>query len=893
MSRKHKILIGSTLLPMLIMLIGWVINDYYPFGNKSLMAIDFSQQFIDLYVSQKRALLSGDFTAFFYSFSKSIGGNMVGSWAYYLFSPFNLFYILLPTSMIVEAVFCTVIFRYGLIGFAMAYFLIKRHRAVQYSPYLTISLATIYTLNGYNVSYQMVPIFYDAMWMLPFILIGLEELLDGGKPYKYCLLLAFMIFIQFYMGYMICIFIVLYSIFYLIWQKKEQKWRDYLPKILPPIGRLAFYSILAVLLTSAVFVPNVLNLIESKAAGANSLKFAWELQIEPLDILAKLNIGAFDSESWPFGPNLPNIYVASLGLVGALYYFMTDKIRWSEKLAAFFVILVFFVSIVHEFTSKLWHMGQNPAGFFYRFSWLLAFFLVFLAYRGLKDASFKAYQVLFGLAAILLMQAYVFQHDFSFLTSGQKYVSTALFILIWLLLYFLGNRSWQWLLVLLISAGELGANAVISQGRINYSDAYKFQNAVQVIDEAIDPIRPNHQDFYRISKSFTRSKNDPMMFDYPGLTHFSSSLEVSTRKLLEHLGSNAVDASTTYIGTPLTDGLFAVKYFIQNHPYDTGSTALNEKTYFFGNDVTRKDLTRADNFVSATERFETYQVPASLPLGFGVSDQLIGLELKANQPVQNQELIMQSLAPSDQAYATLMAPNTVEMDNLKVREVNGRKYYQRIDSSQEGRLRWKFIPQSNGTYFASVPLDLSTREDDFSFAINGEKLAIRKKFVADQLFNLADQVQGQEQSFEVIFKTDKEVDLSRLYLARFDRDAIYQLLKSKEAEGWRIDSWGNNQVKGQVTLEGDSQWLFTSIPYDEGWQVKVDGKAVNPVKVWDALLAVRMSPGTHQVEMVYYPKGFLIGVGLSVLSLLLFIYLARSGREKDWPSRQSYVIEEG
>lgn len=53
MSRKHKILIGSTLLPMLIMLIGWVINDYYPFGNKSLMAIDFSQQFIDLYVSQK------------------------------------------------------------------------------------------------------------------------------------------------------------------------------------------------------------------------------------------------------------------------------------------------------------------------------------------------------------------------------------------------------------------------------------------------------------------------------------------------------------------------------------------------------------------------------------------------------------------------------------------------------------------------------------------------------------------------------------------------------------------------------------------------------------------------------------------------------------------------
>lgn len=872
---------------MLIMIIGWVINDYYPFGNKSLMAIDFSQQFIDLYVAQKRALLAGDFTAFFYSFSKSIGGNMVGSWAYYLFSPFNIFYILFPTSKIVEAVFCTVIFRYGLIGFSLAYFLLKRHRAADYSSFLTITLATIYALNGYNVSYQMVPIFYDAMWMLPFILIGLEELLDGGKPYKYCLLLAFMIFIQFYMGYMICIFIILYSIFYLIWRGQGQDWRVYLPIAVRRIGRLAFYSILAVLLTSAVFVPNVLNLIDSKAAGANSLKFAWELQIEPLDILAKLNLGAFDSESWPFGPNLPNIYVASLGLVGSLYYFMSGKIRWSEKVGALFVIAVFFVSIVHEFTSKLWHMGQNPAGFFYRFSWLLAFFLVFLAYRALKDANLKSYHLLFGIAIILLMQAYVFQHEFTFLTTSQKYASTALFILIWLSLYFLNKWSWQWFLVLLITAGELGANAVISQGRINYSDAYKFQNAIQVIDEAIDPIRPSHQEFYRISKSFTRSKNDPMMFDYPGLTHFSSSLEVSTRKLLEYLGSNAVDASTTYIGTPLTDGLFAVKYFVQSHAYDTGSTALNEKTYFFGNDVTRKDLTQVNNLMDVTKRFEIYQVPSTLPLGFGVSDQLIGLELIPNQPVQNQEKIMQALAPSSQAYATLMAPNTIEMDNLKMREgSNGEEYYQRIDSSKEGRLRWKFIPQSNGSYFVSVPLDLSTREEEFYFKINDVRLEIRKKFVADQLFNLADQVAGQEQTFEVVFNTDKEVNLNRLYLARFDRDAIYQLLNNKQGEGWQVNSWGNNFVKGQVSLQEGSSYLFTSIPYEEGWQVKVDGQAVEPIKVWDALLAVPMKSGRHQVEMVYYPKGFFIGIGLSIFSLALFIYLLSKGRRLAWPLEQ-------
>ena len=874
MKKKHQILFFSALLPMVIMVVGWVINDYYPFGNKSLMAIDFSQQFIDLYVHQKRAILSGDLSSIFYSFSKSIGGNMVGTWAYYLFSPFNLFYIMAPKTMIVEAVFCTIIFRYGLIGFSMAYFLIKRHKALDYHPALTILLATAYTLNGYHVSYQMVPIFYDAMWLLPFILIGLEELLDGDKPYKYILLLAAMIFIQFYMGYMICIFIVLYSIFYLVMKKGDRTWKEYWPFVFKQIWRLALYSILAVLMTSIIFVPNVLNLIDSKAAGANSLRFDWKLQINPLDILAKFNIGAFDSESWPFGPNLPNVYIGSLGLLGAIYYFLSHKIKTRDKVAAFGIIFVFFISIVHEFTSKIWHMGQNPAGFFYRFSWILAFFLVYLAFHACKNLDIKKPQILFTMGLILLMQASVFMKEYSFLTPTQKYVSTGLFLVAWLIFVSIKKESIKWLLVFLITTGEIGANAVISQGRLNFSDAYKFQNAVQVIDEAIDPIRPSKQEFYRISKSFTRSKNDPMMFDYPGLTHFSSSLEVSTRDLLERLGSNAVDASTTYIGTTLTDALFAVKYFIQNHPYDSGDPAINEKTYFFGNDVTRKDLNQAKNLVKTTERFETYQVPYTLPLAFGVNDQVVGLELKKNQPVQNQEMIMKALLNSDQDFSTLMAPNEVILENvtLKVDEL-GRKMYKRDDPDNEGKIIWKFVPQTDASYYVSVPLDLSTRDKDYGFYINGNFLEIRKKFVADQLFNIADNVLGQEQTFEVVIRNDKEVDLSRLYLARFNRQMIEDLIQNKQAEGMEVTSWGNNFVKGEVTISDDSRWLFTSIPYEEGWQVHVDGKKVIPIEMWESLLAIPISPGEHFVEMTYYPKGFIIGVGLSLISILLFFYL--------------------
>ena len=64
------------------------------------------------------------------------------------------------------------------------------------------------------VSYSMNVIFYDAMIMLPIVIVYLEELLDGGAPYRYSFALGLTVLLQFYMGYMISIFVALYACFY-------------------------------------------------------------------------------------------------------------------------------------------------------------------------------------------------------------------------------------------------------------------------------------------------------------------------------------------------------------------------------------------------------------------------------------------------------------------------------------------------------------------------------------------------------------------------------------------------------------------------------------------------------------------------------------------------------
>ena len=163
----------SALLPMTIMLVVWYFMGSYPFGNKSLMAVDFGQQYISFFGLLKNAILSGDLSSLTYSFTKSLGGDMIGILGYYLMSPFNIIYIILPFKYYGLAVVLTIWLRYGAIGISFAHLLIKRFKGAESKIWMVPLFATAYALSGMLVSYQMNVIFYDAMIMLPLVIVYL------------------------------------------------------------------------------------------------------------------------------------------------------------------------------------------------------------------------------------------------------------------------------------------------------------------------------------------------------------------------------------------------------------------------------------------------------------------------------------------------------------------------------------------------------------------------------------------------------------------------------------------------------------------------------------------------------------------------------------------------
>ena len=94
-----------------------------------------------------------------------------------------------------------------------------------------------------------------------------------------------------------------------------------------------------------------------------------------------------------------------------------------------------------------------------------------------------------------------------------------------------------------------------------------------------------------------------------------------------------------------------------------------------------------------------------------------------------------------------------------------------------------------------------------------------------------------------------------------------------------LTSFKDDNLKGVITANTDGM-LYTSIPYEKGWTVLVDGKKVDTVAIGGAFVGVELSAGTHTLEFSYTPEGLIPGVVISIVGIALFIAMCILTRKK-------------
>ena len=86
-----------------------------------------------------------------------------------------------------------------------------------------------------------------------------------------------------------------------------------------------------------------------------------------------------------------------------------------------------------------------------------------------------------------------------------------------------------------------------------------------------------------------------------------------------------------------------------------------------------------------------------------------------------------------------------------------------------------------------------------------------------------------------------------------------------------IVEYKNNYIRASIDVTSDNQVLYTSIPYDRGFTIIVDGKKVDAFKTFDTLIALKLQQGVHTIEFKYIPVGLKSGLFISVFGVVLFM----------------------
>lgn len=73
-----------------------------------------------------------------------------------------------------------------------------------------------------------------------------------------------------------------------------------------------------------------------------------------------------------------------------------------------------------------------------------------------------------------------------------------------------------------------------------------------------------------------------------------------------------------------------------------------------------------------------------------------------------------------------------------------------------------------------------------------------------------------------------------------------------------------------AVMERDG-WLVISVPAWKGWRATVDGKPVKVQFANHAFLGIHVPAGTHQVQLRYLPRGFVVGRAISAIALLTLL----------------------
>lgn len=854
MTKYYPAMFLSFGIPVVLMIIAYYSIGIYPGSERSILATDSFAQYANFHASFNNVLHGKQ--SIFYTWSGSLGLNYWALSAYYLNGIFTPLVGFFNNETMPDTIYYLTLLKFGFSGLTFWFF---AEHTFKINRWLKVGLSISYALMSYAVGYSVVIMWLDTFVYLPLIIWGIHRLFEQKKPALLFVSYLLLFLSNFYIGFMVGVFTFLYTVI-----RTLCHWKQYKRHFLSYIGT----SFLAGGASMITVLPTVIDL----RANGESLSSVYTFltpDTGPWDFVAKSMVGVYDTSKYE---SMPFIYIGLVPLIFCVYYFFSKKITWKDKLGYGSLFLFLIASIYIYPLNLFWHGFHVPNMFLFRFSFLFSFLMILLAGYGLEQfEKVESNRLVNGVLSIcgvfLLFVLFSNKKRYDVITLESLVLTIALLLIylcIWLL-WVSPTKVTKWipLVVILLMIVEAGFNArTMVLGVLNdwgYPSRVLYTKHYDETKELVEQANRKEESFFRLENLDVESLNTSFNFGFHGVSMFSSIRNRHSSQYLNALGFRSLGTNLTieYVNnTLLADTLVGMKY-----------------------NLAKDDLMKFGyKKISSVGEYSLYENQYALPLGILTDDKIYKPDA-----VQNQTELFNHLSGLEGELFSFGEAALIGNENAIVTE-NETVTIAEKEPNLPKQVTWLVtVPAKTQGYLSLVAKDMA---EAVSVKVDLKVSGVSRKsglINTGQYYNLGYYDQPTTVEVTASFSEGKQkVELYRPDAVFLNTDRFVKAVDKMQEKGIDFQTEGR-KAKASVSLNKD-QVLLTTIPYDKGWKVLIDGKKAEVTTFKDAFLSVKVPAGKHDIEFVFLPQGFVVGASLFVICIMLFTsyvwWLQRNQRQQ-------------
>lgn len=916
----------------------------YPFGQFSLLISDLEAQyapFLALYRSKLLSLLSGGndpISALSYSFSMGLGKNFLGSYGYYLASPLNIIYLLIDVTKIDLVVFILIAGKLSLSAGTMCLFLCSR--TTDKKSIFPIVLALFYAFSLYAQVFAFHIMWLDGYMLLPLLLYFIERFIKEQKIGGILVTLLLLFATNYYIAYMAGIFSFFYLCVRLFVIREEFK--TSVKRVLKYVCSAVICGLVLTVLILPIGLDTLTN-GEKTIVNGRSLFILYN----PVELMSMLLLGYPGDFKDIVPSNLPLIFMGLPITILVILYLVSKTYSGREKTVHILALIGIWLSTAVYWIDKMWQVFDDPNWFWHRHAFVFLPVFLVIALRALEkigEISRKDMLITVGIMMFMIVTVHtigghvgedkIFIYNtiltlaycgLLYLYSVRKFpkqledipqlITPMLTVVCIFELAFVGPTNSSALETMTIITGNS------EELSLAIEELNEFGNESKNIGAETGAMRASVEKTPNYSKLYYAYSGEEMFGDYYGVALFNSNSNKQLHRFLKQFGFavnyNYFAERYTY-SAPSTDAflsvgsvasmreisfypetdeqqLTGVMKFYKNENVLPVAFAVDDKAMDFDFFQLEKAYETKDYFAFQNDWYRS-MFPEQFTEDFFITldDDIVGkseiingsiyngsnyytgvdLENKSDPDMQSE--VNSSLAEEDAFFDVL----GYESDIVPLIEDNLVTVY-RMNDAIPICINYEFVAPNTSEMY----LNLSTYRivNDTKVYVNGLEVAgCGSDTFYSQIYRLGSFEEGEQVNISIQSDCDSWTCLD-VNIGYFDLDSFNSQFAKLDLGKVTPTKIADGYVDLSVNGVRADETVITTIPYENGWTLYIDGQETEIKPYQGAFIAFKCPEGAHTAELRFIAPGLKTGAvisGVGIVALAVFVVLDIKQKKK-------------